>query len=140
MNGSAAVTDVLASLTLFADLSPPQLEEVAHTFEEETFDEGARVLRRGFSGGGFYVILAGDASVMLEGEEIDRLHRGDFFGEISALTDETPSADIVATRTLHCLVLAGVDLQDFLLTHPTVSYRMLQTEARRLRRNTQWKA
>ena len=37
---------------LFADLSTPQLESVAHTFEERWFPEGERVLRQGLTGSG----------------------------------------------------------------------------------------
>src|SRR5207247_5950170 len=44
------VVDILAGLSLFADLSRPNLEAVAHTFEEEVFPEGQRVIRQGLSG------------------------------------------------------------------------------------------
>ena len=56
------VVDRLAQLTLFADLRWPELEAVAHTFEEEVFGAGQRVLRQGISGGAFYVILEGEAA------------------------------------------------------------------------------
>jgi len=41
------VVEALAQLTLFADLTRPQLEEVAHTVGEDMFAEGQRVLRQG---------------------------------------------------------------------------------------------
>jgi CRP/FNR family cyclic AMP-dependent transcriptional regulator len=132
------VVDILAGLALFADLSRPQLQAVAHTFEEELFDTGQRILRRGFSGSGFYVILEGEAAVQVEGNTIGQMSRGDFFGEISVLLEEAPSADVVATRPLHCLVLPGPALQEFLVQNPAVAVRMLRTQARRLRNNTQW--
>ena len=47
----------LASLSLFADLSYPELGAVAHTFAEEAFAKDQRVLRQDVSGGSFYVIL-----------------------------------------------------------------------------------
>jgi CRP-like cAMP-binding protein len=134
------IVDTLAQLTLFADLSKPQLEEVAHTFEEESFAEGQRILRQGFSGGGFYVILEGEASVRIDGQEINRISRGDFFGEISILLGEVPSADVVALGPLRCLVLPGPDVKDFLISHPTAMLRMLQTEARRLRNSNLWRS
>src|SRR5438132_9361480 len=94
------VIDHLAGMSLFADLSSPQLEEVAHTFDEEYFDEGQRVVRQGFTGTGFYVILEGEAEVKIQDRSIATLSRGDFFGEISAMLNEAPTADIVATRPL----------------------------------------
>ena len=80
------VAERLAQLALFADLRWPELEAVAHTFEEEAFGVGQRVLRQGLSGGAFYIVLDGEASVLVDGSERARFGRGEFFGEISALT------------------------------------------------------
>jgi CRP-like cAMP-binding protein len=128
----------LAQLALFADLRWPALEAVTHQFEEEVFGAGQRVLRAGLTGSGFYVVLEGEASVTVDGAERRRLARGDFFGEISALTGEPPSADVRAETLLRCLVLGGPELEPFLLAHPPVMLRMLQAEARRLRDADRW--
>ena len=138
MSQQTDIVDSLAGMALFADLSSPQLEEVAHTLDEEFFEEGARVLRRGFAGAGFYIIIEGEAAVQVDGTHIATLSRGDFFGEISALLNEHPTADVVATRPLRCLMLGGEQLNAFLRTHPTVAIRMLTASARRLRNNLKW--
>jgi CRP-like cAMP-binding protein len=134
------VVDVLAGLSLFADLPRPQLEAVAHTFDEDFFPEGQRVLRQGFTGSGFYVIVEGDAAVRVNGEDLARLSRGDFFGEISVLLGEPPTADVIALAPLRCLVLPGTQLEEFLVDHPRVAFRMVQTLARRLRSTIQWRS
>ncbi|MFN2543838.1 MAG: Crp/Fnr family transcriptional regulator [Actinomycetota bacterium] len=134
------VIDVLAGLGLFADLSRPQLEAVAHTFDEEIFAEGQRAIRQGFEGTGFYVIMEGTASVRVDGEERAALGRGEYFGEVSALLGAAPIADVVATTPLRCLVLPGTDVEGFLVAYPTVMYRMLQTQARRLQSATRWRS
>ena len=46
------IVDEIAGFALFADLATPQLERVAHTFEEQVYAEGERVLRQGLSGVG----------------------------------------------------------------------------------------
>ena len=127
------IVDTLAGLTLFADLTRPQLEAVAHTLDEQMFADGQRVLRQGLSGSAFYVVLEGEAAVIIDGTERARLGRGEFFGEISVLTGDPPNADIVAVGLLRCLVLSGDDLERFLLGRPQVMLRLLKTEARRLR-------
>jgi CRP-like cAMP-binding protein len=132
--------DKLAGFALFADLSMPELEAIAHTFEEELFAEGQRVLRQGFSGSSFYVILDGEAVVRIDGEERARLGRGDFFGELSVLLKESPIADVVALSPLRCIALPGPLLHDWLLSMPTVTFRMLQTELRRLRSANTWRS
>jgi CRP-like cAMP-binding protein len=135
----APVAERLAQLALFADLRWPELEAVAHTFEEEVFGEGQRAIRQGISGSAFYVVLEGEASVLVDGAERARLGRGDFFGEISALTGEVPTADVRAETMLRCLMLPGAQLEAFLLDHPTIMLRMLHAEARRVRDANRWR-
>jgi CRP-like cAMP-binding protein len=133
------VAESLGQLALFADLTPSQVEAIAHSHQEDVFAPGERVLRRGLSGGNFYVILEGDASVEIGGEERQRLGRGEFFGEISALTGDTPSADVVAATLLRCLVIPAAELEKLLLERPQFMLRLLRTEARRLRSMVEWR-
>ena len=63
------------------------------------FPTGERILRQGLTGSGFYVILDGAADVRIDGEKRATLARGDFFGEVSILLGEPPTADVVATST-----------------------------------------
>jgi CRP-like cAMP-binding protein len=135
---TANYVEALARLSLFADLSHPQLEALAHSFAEEVFAEGQRVIRQDVSGGGFYVILDGEAKVVIDGQERARLSRGDFFGEISLLTGDPPVADVIATSLLRCLIIPDNELKAFLLKQPTVMYRMLQVEVRRLQAANVW--
>jgi CRP/FNR family transcriptional regulator, cyclic AMP receptor protein len=135
---TASYVEALARLSLFADLPHPQLEALAHSFGEEVFAEGQRVIRQDVTGGSFYVILDGDAKIVIDGQERARLRRGDFFGEISILTEGAPVADVIATSLLRCLVIPDNELKPFLLKQPSVMYRMLQIEARRLRAANVW--
>jgi CRP-like cAMP-binding protein len=137
--GTENLVETLSRLSLFADLPYPQVEALAHTFTEEVFAEGQRVIREGMTGSGFYVILEGEANVVISGQERARLTRGDFFGEISILTDELPTADVTATTILRCLTIPDNELKAFMLRQPNVMYRMLQVEARRLRAANAWR-
>jgi CRP-like cAMP-binding protein len=134
-----SIVDTLGQLALFADLTPSQLEAIAHSHEEDVFAEGERVLRRGLSGGNFYVILEGEAAVEIGGEERYRLGRGEFFGEISALTGEPPIADVVAATVLRCLVIPAAQLERLLLERPPFMLRLLRMEARRLQGTVDWR-
>lgn len=124
--------ELLSSLSLFADLGGPQLEAISHIFEEASFAPGQRILRQGITGSNFYVVVDGEASVKIDGEERASIGRGDFFGEMSLLLGSAPTADVTARTPLRCLVLAGPDLHGFLDKHPSVMYRMLVAMARRL--------
>lgn len=133
------IVESLAQLELFAELTQPQLESVALSFEEEVFAEGQRVLRQGLSGNGFHVILEGEASIRVDGEDRWSLGRGDFFGEVSVLTGGPPTADVIATTLLRTIVVPGPELKEFLIERPTVTFRLLEIEARRLRMALEWR-
>jgi CRP-like cAMP-binding protein len=140
MAGQDEIVDKLAGFAMFADLSTPQLQSVAHTFDEAWFPEGERILRQGLTGSGFYVILEGEAEVRVDGQRRATLGRGEFFGEVSILLGEPPVADVVALGPMRCLVVAGPQVQPFLLAYPPVMFRMLQAQARRLRNANRWRS
>ncbi len=128
----------LGRLTLFADLARPQLEGIAHTYDEEVFPDGQRVLRQGLTGANLYVILDGQAAVVIDGAERTRLGRGEFFGEVSALLGSPPTADVVASGPLRCLVVPSGEVEPFLVSYPRVAVRMLKAEVQRLATTLEW--
>src|SRR5437588_5512022 len=132
------VVDMLAGFALFADLSTPELESLVQTFDESWFNEGERVIRQGLTGSAFYVILDGTASIRVDGVDRATLRAGDFFGEISCLLGELPTADIVAIGALRCLVLPSTQVESFLKANPNIMFRLLQGEARKVRTTTKW--
>jgi CRP-like cAMP-binding protein len=134
------MTDTIGTLSLFADLPRPELEGIAHTFDEDLFPQGQRVLRQGFRGNNFYVIVEGEAAVRVDGSDLATLGKGDFFGEVSVLLGEPPTADVVALRPLRCLTLPAPEVEGFLIDHPRVMFRMLQASARRLRTTIEWRS
>jgi CRP-like cAMP-binding protein len=140
MTNDEDLVDTLRRFNLFADLDRAQLEAIADPDSERSFGAGERILRRGMSGSGFYVILDGEASVTLGGEELNRLRQGDFFGEISTLLDEPLTADVTAETPVRVLEIPGPRLEAFLLNYPKVMLRMLVTEARRLQEVLAWRS
>jgi CRP-like cAMP-binding protein len=140
MTNGEDLVETLRRFNLFADLDRAQLEAIADPDSERSFGAGERILRRGMSGSGFYVILDGEASVMLGGEELNRLRQGEFFGEISTLLDEPLTADVTAVTPVRVLEIPGPRLEAFLLSYPKVMLRMLVTEARRLQEVLAWRS
>jgi CRP-like cAMP-binding protein len=136
-------TDLAESLSrfnLFADLDRAELEAIADPDGERSFSAGERIMRRGMSGTGFYVILDGEAIVKIGDDELNRLHPGEFFGEISTLLGEPLTADVIAETPMRVLEIPGPRLEAFLLRYPRVMYRMLLTEARRLQETLAWRS
>jgi CRP-like cAMP-binding protein len=123
----------LRRLGVFADLTEPELHALTGELAEISFPEGSWVVRQGTKATGLFVIVDGEAGVVIDDEERAKLTTGSFFGEVSVLLAELPTADIVARTPLHCLVIQPEQAEEFLLGHPRIMYRMLQAEARRLK-------
>ena len=132
------LADTIAGFALFADLTTPQREHVVDVFGEQWFADGEKVLRQGLSGSGLYIVLDGSAAIRIDGIDRAVLRAGDYFGEISCLLGEPPTADIVAVGALRCLVLASSQVEDFLKSNPSFMFRLLQGEARKVRTTTKW--
>ena len=129
----------LGRLALFVDLPREELEQIAASAEEVSFAEGAWIIRQGDPQSSIYVIVDGEVAVMIDDETRRVLPMGSFFGEVAVLLDEPATASIITRSPVTCLVIAGADVQEFLVAHPLVTYRMLKAEARRLKTASEWR-
>jgi acetate kinase len=133
MSDDTGLLESMSRLALFADLEAADLSSILATLDEVVYDEGAWVVRQGATDPGLQIIVEGEAGVVLQSEELATLKTGSFFGEISTLLGEPTVADVVARTRLRCLFVPSDDVERFLLANPRVMYRVLQTEARRVR-------
>jgi CRP/FNR family transcriptional regulator, cyclic AMP receptor protein len=137
--GGVDFVEDLGRLALFADLPKAELETIARSCDEVSFREGEWIIRQGDAHSAVYVIVDGEVAVVIDDEDRRVLSKGSFFGEVSVLLGEPASASIVTRTPLSCLVVPGAEVQAFLVSHPLVTYRILQAEARRLRTASEWR-
>jgi CRP/FNR family cyclic AMP-dependent transcriptional regulator len=135
----AGLVEQLGRLELFAGLGREDLERLAERYDTVRFGEGEWVVREGARSGALYVVVDGEAAVVVAEEERGRIRIGSFFGEISVLLDEPATAGIVTRTPLHCLVVPGGDVERFLVDNPQVALQMVRTQARRLQAATRWR-
>jgi CRP-like cAMP-binding protein len=142
----------VGGLSLFAGLTAAELDGATQAFEEEHAEPGTRLLREGFVGNGFYVVVSGEADWLVGGQRVDRsatiyglppkpvtLRRGSWFGELSVLFGEPAISDVTALTPMRLLVLPGHELEAFLFRYPKVMFALLKGEARRLRDPERWR-
>jgi CRP-like cAMP-binding protein len=130
----------VSRLALFADLGAGELEALLPTMREVSYEEGTWVVRQGEMIAGLHFIVEGEAGVVLADRELATLPKGSFFGEISALLGEPTASDVIARSRLRCLLVESADVEGFLMSNPRVMFRMLQTEARRVRTTDELRA
>lgn len=98
-------TSMLGRLPLFAELSHPQLEQVARLARDREYADGHELIRQGAVGREFFVLIDGTVEIRVDGKRVHRLGPGEFFGELSLLTGDRRNASVVATSRVHVLVI-----------------------------------
>jgi CRP/FNR family transcriptional regulator, cyclic AMP receptor protein len=131
--------EFLAQVPLFHFLSERQLKKIAGRFRERTFKAGDTIVEQGKMGIGLFLIVEGEAEVRrihADGSAVvvNRLHRTDFFGELSLLDESPRTASVFATTDTECLALMNLDFMEELRAEPDMAVEMLKAMAGRFRR------
>ena len=111
---------LLAGVDLFATLSPELRSQIARAAPMAVYGSGETIVRQGEEGQSMFLVMSGSVSVVLEPsrDEVARIDRGGYFGEMSLLTGEPRSATVVAVGDV-VTVEIGADLFRRLATvHP----------------------
>jgi MFS family permease len=112
---------LLRSLRIFAPLGVPTVEALARNLEHVEVDSGEIVIRTGEVGDRFYAIADGRFDVLVNGESVAVLERGNGFGEIALLKDVPRVADVVAVTPGHLYALRKEDFVPAVTGHPAAA-------------------
>lgn len=123
----------LSSVKLFAGMPEAELDRLAQQMREVRHPKGTKIAVRGSEGVGFMMILDGEAEVRTPDGGRRVLGPGEHFGEMALLDHEGRSATVTARTDLRLAAILEWGFKPFLMDHPEVAYRMLQTLSRRLR-------
>lgn len=131
--------EFLAQVPLFHCLSERQLKKIAGRFRERSFKAGDAIVEQGKMGIGLFLIVEGDAEVRRIHSDgsavvVNKLHRTDFFGELSLLDESPRTASVFAMTDVNCLVLMNLDFIEELHAEPDMAVEMLKALAGRFRR------
>ena len=130
----------LREIPLFSEMDEQEVADIRAIMQEMRFRPGQVIIREGEMGDLFYVITEGHAEVLIrdaDGAELI-LHEvgpGDFFGELSMLTNEPRSARIRAVDSVSTLALERDDFFEFFRTHPHAAIDVMVELGGRLRDN-----
>ena len=84
---------------VFRTLPVSDIRKILEDAQIKTFDSGESILRQGQKNSDLYIVLRGGCSVHKEGKRIAHLLPGQFIGEMSFLTENTVSADVIAEQS-----------------------------------------
>jgi CRP/FNR family cyclic AMP-dependent transcriptional regulator len=124
---------LLKSVPIFSDLDGKELERIAASMKQRTFNAGDTVTAEGQTGVGFFVIEEGEATVTVGGDERRRLGPGDYFGEVALLNESARTATITAESDLRCYGLTSWEFRPLVESNAAIAWKLLETMAKRLR-------
>jgi CRP/FNR family cyclic AMP-dependent transcriptional regulator len=129
---ASEATQLLQRVPLFSGLDPRELETIARTVHERTFDAGDTVAQQGEGGVGFFLIRDGEATVEVDGNEVRRLGPGDHFGEIALIAEGPRTATVTAASQLRCYGLTPWEFRPLVQTNASIAWKLLQALAQRV--------
>lgn len=124
---------LLGAVPLLSGLTRSQLERIAATGGERTFQNGETIVRQGELGRGLYLVLHGTAEVRRSGHKVATLRAGQFFGEAALLVDQPRTADVQATTDVRCFVLSRWEFWGAMGVDPQSNRALFDETVRRLR-------
>jgi CRP/FNR family cyclic AMP-dependent transcriptional regulator len=133
--------EALRNIPLFAKIEPAKLKLLAFTSERMSFMSGDEVCRQGDVGDAAYIILDGDADVMVDTPggpvRVAQVGRNDIIGEIAILCDVPRTATVVAQGDLETLRISKDHFFQLVKQFPQIGIEVMHELAQRLHHTTQ---
>jgi CRP/FNR family transcriptional regulator, cyclic AMP receptor protein len=133
--------EVLRSIPLFAKIEPAKLKLLAFTSEHLEFAQGETLCRQGDPGDAAYIVLEGEADVLVETSggpvRVAGIGKNDIVGEIAILCDVPRTATVQATSRLVALRVSKDGFFNLVTQFPQIAVEVMGELASRLHQTTQ---
>jgi predicted Ser/Thr protein kinase len=131
--------EVLLESDTFRALRPRLVDQVFAAARERRYEPNETIIRQGQQGDSLFVVIDGEARVALRGHDgsvrtIAKLSRGSVAGEMSLITQEPATADVVATTEVRALVLSSTSFDGLAAKNPELTIVLTNVVADRLGR------
>ena len=132
--------DILKEVPIFGELSESDLQSVVVNMESQSYKKGRIILKEDSVGEHCYFLIRGRVKITRmssDGREVilALLGPGDFFGEMSLLSGESRSANVIALEKTKAMTLNTEDFLNTLELHPKVAIGLLRELAIRLQKS-----
>ena len=125
---------LLRGIWLFSTCTDDELGRIAALARPQEADAGSELTVHGEEGLEFFVIVEGDASAAVDGDEVGTIGPGGFFGEMALIDGGERVATVTATSPMQLLVLDRHDFNEMLeLAMPQIAPKLLAVVGARLR-------
>ena len=132
--------EVLKTVPIFSDLSESDLKSVVNKMVSNSYKKGHVILEEDSIGDVCYFLTRGRVKITRVSSDereviLALLGPGDFFGEMSLLSGEVRSANVVTLEKTKALTLNTEDILGTLELYPKVAINLLRELAIRLQKS-----
>ncbi len=132
-NELASMLHLLSDFAFFKNIDEKNLEKVVKFFKLNKLKKGDIVIRKGDPGGNFYIIVTGSVNVINDrGISISSLSKGEVFGEMSLICNDSVGATIQVQEPSSILYIDRKNFQKILEQYPAIQLYFTRLMARRL--------
>ncbi len=132
-NELGSMLHLLSDFAFFKNIDEENLEKVVQFFTLNKLEKGDIVIRKGDPGGNFYIIVTGSVNVINErGMTISSLFKGEVFGEMSLICNDSVGATIQVQEPSSILYIDRRNFQKILEQYPAIQLYFTRLMARRL--------
>jgi CRP-like cAMP-binding protein len=128
--------ELLRNIPMFANIEPSKLKLLAFTSERLTFGEGDTLFSQGDSGDAAFIIVDGEADVMIDTPDgpltVAHFKKNDIVGEIAILTDVPRTATVKASTKLETMVISKELFFRLIMEFPQIAVEIMRELAKRL--------
>ena len=126
----------LAQVPLFSRATRRELQFIASEGDEVDVPAGRTLTRQGRAGDTFYVLLSGEAEVVIDGKPRRVLKTGDFFGEISMMDRGLATATVTTKGKCRMFVMSHAQFRDAIKASDALMVKVLMAMGERLREDS----
>lgn len=123
----------LSEVSLFRALSRKELEALGRAADTVQVAAGSTLVEEGTAGREFFIVLSGEVSVAVGGQEVAVLKEGEWFGELAIIDPAPRDATVTALSPCELLVIDGRRFAPLLDEVPVLAHKIMVGLARRLR-------
>ncbi len=105
---------------VFRNITPREIRKLLKVGEVYTVDENEKFLGQGQDNSDLYLLSKGSCKVFRDDKEIGYIHPGHFIGEMSFVSNQPVSADVVAEQPIEFVKWKKEDLDRFFIRNASL--------------------
>lgn len=125
--------ELLRRIPLFNACNPRQIQRIGMLADEVDVPDGKVLMRQGETGHDMMIVVSGQVSVDRDGQRINTLGPGDFFGELALVDGGPRTATVTAEAPARLLVVGHRDFHSLMDEFPEIAAQVMNALAHRVR-------